>query len=113
MNAPQTYLRRKQYGDKSWKANSIEDFDLNGRTARLDVSTFKNDRGQLVTSASIGFVSGQMVTTAIFSDFYRTLEVSKVRCTEKAVSEQQARAVAQWDDLKADVLAYYAAKQAA
>jgi hypothetical protein len=113
MNAPQTYLRRKQYGDKSWKANSIEDFDLNGRLARLDVSTFKNDRGQLVTSASIGFVNGQVVTTAIFSDFYRTLEVSKVRCTEKAVSEQQARAVAQWDSLKSDVLAYYAAKQAA
>lgn len=113
MNAPQTFIRRKQYGDKSWKANTFQDFELNGRTARLDIGTFKNDRGQLVTSASIGFVNGDVVTTALFSDFYRTLEVSQVRCTEKAVSEQQARAVARFDDIKNAVFEYYAAKQAA
>jgi hypothetical protein len=113
MSALQTYLRRKQYGDKSWKANTVEDFVINDRLARLDVSTFKNENGQLVTAASIGFIKGEVVTTAIFSDFYRRIEVSKVRCTEKAVSEQQARAVAQWDSLKSDVLAYYSAKQAA
>lgn len=114
MNAiPQTYLRRKQFGDKSWKASSYEDFELNGRTARLDVSTWKNDRGQLVTAASIGFVNGNVVTTTIFGDFYATLEKNAVRCTEKAVSEQQARNVANWADIKQRVADYYAAKQAA
>jgi hypothetical protein len=110
---PQTYLRRKSYGDKSWTAKSYEDFELNGRTARLDVSTWKNDRGQLITMANIGFVNGQVVTTAIFSDFSARLEVSQVRCTEKAVSEQQARAVARWAEIKQNVLDFYAAKQAA
>ncbi len=111
MNAtPQTYLRRKQFDDKSWKANSNEDFDLKGRTARLDVSTWKNDRGQLVTAASIGFVNGNVVTTTIFGDFYATLEKNVARCTEKAVSEQQARQVSNWANIKQAALEYYAAK---
>lgn len=113
MNAPQTFIRRKQYGDKSWKANTCQEFELNGRVAQLDIGTFKNDRGQIVTSASVGFVDGNVVTTRIFGDFYRTLEVSKVRCTEKAVSDQQARAVANFEAIKADVLEFYSVKQAA
>lgn len=113
MTSPTTYLRRKSYGDKSWGAKTAESFDLNGRTAQLEVSTFKNDYSQLVTFASVGFVKDNIVTTAIFSDFARRLEVAKVRCTERAISEQQARAVAQWADLKNEVVAYYAAEQAA
>ena len=111
MNAPQTYLRRKSYGDKSWTATTTEEFALNGRTAQLSVWTSKDDRGRLTTSASVGFVTDRnTVTTAIFSDFYRRIEATTARCTEKAVSEQQARAVAGWDALKADVAAFYAAK---
>lgn len=112
MTSPTTYLRRKSYGDKSWGAKTAEIFELNGRTAQLEVSTFKN-YSQIVTFASVGFVEGDTVTTAIFSDFSRRLQVVKVRCTEKAISEQQARSVAQWADLKDEVAAYYAAKQAA
>jgi hypothetical protein len=108
MTTPQTYLRRKTYGDKSWTAKTVETFELNGRMAQLDVSTGKTDSGKIVTSASIGFIKGDIVTTAIFSDFFVRLEVSSVRCTEKAVSEQQARAVARWDEIKEKVFKYYA-----
>lgn len=114
MATPTTYLRRKSYGDKSWTATTCEEFELNGRTAQLSVRTSKDDRGCLTTSASIGFVSQPgIVTTAIFSDFYRRIETTATRCTEKAVSEQQARAVATWDALKMDVFSFYAAKQTA
>lgn len=110
---PQTYIRRKSYGDKSWGAKSFEDFELNNRTARLEVSTYKNDRGQLVTLASIGFVKGEIVTFTVFSDWSRRLESRVARCTDKAVSEQQARAVAQWGQLKQEVVEFYAQRQAA
>lgn len=114
MTAPTTYLRRKAYGDKSWGAKTVEEFELNGKIAQLTVSTTKNDRGELTTSASIGFVSAPgVVTTAIFSDYFKWLERNKVRCTEKAVSEQQARNVAQWAMLKGAVVDFYAAKAAA
>jgi hypothetical protein len=109
MTTPNTYLRRKSYGDKSWGAKTTEVFDLNGRNAQLEISTFKNDRGQLVTTAGIGFVNGNVVTTTIFGDFFRRIEVSTVRCTKKAVSEQQARAVAQWPSIKASAIDFYAA----
>ena len=106
-----TYLRRKQYGDKSWTARTAESFELNGRTAQLEVSTCKNDRGELTTTASIGFVSAPgIVTTAIFSDYFKWLDRKKVRCTDKNVSEQQARWVDQWAGIKADAINFYANK---
>jgi hypothetical protein len=109
-----TYLRRKIYGDKSWVAKTGETFELNGRQAQLLVTTSKNDRGQLTTSACIGFINDTGgVTTAIFSDYFKWLERTTTRCTEKAVSAQQARNVANWAQLKADVFAFYAAKAAA
>jgi len=114
MTALTTYLRRKAYGDKSWGATTSEEFDLDGKVARLTLSTSKNDRGELTTSASIGFVSAPgIVTTTIFRDYFKWLERTKVRCTEKAVSEQQARNVAQWAVIKGAVLDFYAAKAAA
>jgi len=109
-----TYLSRKAYGDKSWIAKTGEVFDLNGRKAQLTVSTTKNDRGELTTSACIGFVTAPgVVTTAIFSDYFKWLERKATRCTEKAVSEQQARNVANWAQLKDAVINFYAAKAAA
>lgn len=114
MTAPTTYLRRKIYGDKSWVAKTTEEFDLDGRIAQLAVSTWKDDSKRMVTLASVGFVTGQnIVTTAIFSDYSKWLARTSGRCTEKAISEQQAKAVAQWDAIKSEVLAFYAAKAAA
>lgn len=108
MTQPTTYLRRKAYGDKSWGAKTRESFEINGKLAQLELATWKNDRGQLVTFASVGFITGPgIVTTAIFQDFSKRLEVTKARCTEKAVSEQHARYVDQWDMIKAMVFHYY------
>jgi hypothetical protein len=109
--SPTTYIRRKAYGDKSWSAKTRESFDINGKLAQLELSTFKDDRGQLVTFASVGFITGPgIVTTAIFGDFFKRLEVTKARCTQKAVAEQQARSVDQWSVVKGAALDYYASK---
>jgi len=111
MTALTTYMRRKAYGDKSWTAKTTEEFELNGRTAQLVVSTTKNDNGVLTTSASVGFVTGPgIVTTEIFGDYFAWIERTKTRCTEKAVSEQQARAVANWPIMKAAVIDFYSSK---
>lgn len=114
MSALQTYLRRKTYGDKSWTAKTGELFDLNGRKAQLLMTTSKNDYGQLVTSASISFITAPGITTfAVFSDFYIRLASVKTRCTEKAVAEQQAEWVAQWNVIRQSALDFYAQKEAA
>ena len=111
MNAPTTYLRRKPYGDKSWTANTCEEFEINGRTAQLRICTSKPGAGTLTTSASVGFVTSPgIVTTAVFSDYFAWIERTKTRCTEKTVSDQQARAVANWPIIKAAALDFYASK---
>lgn len=101
-------VRRKYYGDKSWTAKSFESFTLNGKLARLEVETSKASDGRLSTSASVGFVTDSgSVITALYSDFYKLLDVSKTRCTEKAVFDQQSKAVANWGALKLEVINYY------
>ena len=87
MTAPTTYIRRKAYGDKSWSAKTRESFDINGTLAQLELSTFKDDLGHLVTFASVGFITDPgIVTTAIFGDFFKRLEVTKTRCTQSPPS---------------------------
>lgn len=114
MSALQTYLRRKTYGDKSWTAKTAEELEIDGRKAQLLVSTYKNDYGTLVTQASVSFITAPgILTFAVFSDFSARLAAVKTRCTEKAVSEQQARFVANWASLKQTVIDFYAEKAAA
>jgi len=114
MSALQTYLRRKTYGDKSWTAKTYEELEIDGRKAELMVSTYKNDSGILVTQASVSFITAPGIRTfAVFSDFSARLAAVRVRCTEKAVSEQQAKFVANWASIKQSVMAFYAEKAAA
>lgn len=111
----ETLIRRERWGNKSWTAETKESFDLNGRTARLSITTSKNSSGDLATYASIGFVNQPgIVTFTIFADYFKVLEIGKkVRCTDKNVEAQQARAVARWAEIKQDVFAFYALKEAA
>jgi hypothetical protein len=104
-----TFLRRERWGNKSWRAETIEQFELDGRTARLEITTSKNSSGDLATYASVGFVNQPgIVTTAVFSDYFKVLEIGKkVRCTDKNVEAQQARAVARWDEIKERVFEFY------
>ena len=111
----ETFIRRERWGNKSWTAETKETFDLNGRTARLSITTSKNSAGDLATYTSIGFITEPgIVTTTIFADYFKVLEIGKkVRCTDKNVEAQQARAVARWAEIKQDVFAFYALKEAA
>ena len=111
----ETLIRRERWGNKNWTGETNETFDLNGRTARLSITTSKNSSGDLTTYSSIGFITQPgIVTTTIFADYFKVLEIGKkVRCTEKNVEAQQARAVARWAEIKQDVFAFYALKEAA
>jgi hypothetical protein len=111
----ETLIRRERWGAKSWRAETKELFPLNGRTAQLEITTSKNSSGDLATYASIGFVNQPgIVTTAIFADYFKVLEIGKkVRCTDKNVAAQQARAVARWAEIKERVFEFYGQKEAA
>lgn len=111
----ESLIRRERWGNKCWKAEARENFELNGRKAVLDITTSKNSAGDLATYASVGFVNSPgVVTTAIFADFFAVLEIGKkVRCTDKNVGLQQARAVARLDEIRQRVFDFYGQKETA
>lgn len=107
----ETYIKRKPYGDRSWGATTAEEFDLNGRTAQLKITTYKNSGGDLVTYADIGFITGSGCTTHMLcQDYSARLARTGARCTEKAVSQQQAQFVANWALVKQNAINFYEGK---
>lgn len=109
----QTYIRRKAWGDKSWKATTCERFEIHGVLAQLEVETSKNDDGTISTTASVGWPKNGGVTHRLSfgrpgGDFYRTITKEKTRCTEKAVTAQHEQAKAVWGTIKALALEFYA-----
>jgi hypothetical protein len=101
-------IYQKPYGDKGWAAKAYEDFMLkDGRTARLEVSTWKVG-GLVITLAHIGFVTEPgVVVSEIFSDYVRRLANVKQRCTKQAVEDQQACFLDMWEAIKGDAIAHY------
>ena len=85
---PQSFTRKDLRGN--WKSTC--DFEL-PRSRVLRISTHKTDSGKLVTSASVHERKGGFETFVMFQDYHQNLIVQKVRVTEKAVSEQQTRAL--------------------
>jgi len=82
--------------------------------ARLTVTTRKGDPG-IWSSASVGFVRDRCVSCELFGDFHKTfLHDKKARATQAAIDRQHdsiftAQALT---DLRAQVLAFYAIKNA-
>lgn len=107
-----TYIGRKAFGDKSWKARTTEYFEIHGVNAQLEVETSKNDDGTISTTASVGWPKDGGVTHRLSfgrpgGDFYRTIAKEKTRCTEKAVTAQHEQAKAVWNTIKALALEFY------
>lgn len=89
---------------KAWKSETRVRL---GDGWQLDLLTRKNDRGELVTSASIGRVERGCVTHRMYADYSRQVFRRTARCTEKSVQLQHNEALALMETIFADVRAHY------
>ena len=86
-----------------------------GAGMALVVSTYKDNRGMLVTQASahvISVMNGQeFMTFRLYTDYSKPVIREKARVTEKAVREQHARALALLPTVLGEVRTHYATHQ--
>ena len=84
-----------------------------GAGMALVVSTYKDNRGMLVTQASahvISVMNGQeFMTFRLYTDYSKPVLREKARVTEKAVHEQHRRALALLPTVLEEVRTHYAA----
>ena len=84
-----------------------------GAGMALVVSTFKDNRGMLVTQASAHVISvmngKEFMTFRLYTDYSKPVLREKARVTEKAVHEQHARALALLPTVLEEVRTHYAA----
>lgn len=100
----------KQNGQ--WKADA--NIKIEGTDQVLKISTTKNSRKQLVTTASVARKEGAFEVFVLYEDYYRTLYLTVPKVVnEKRVTEQQQLALDEIDIILANVKEFYAAKQVA
>lgn len=100
----------KQRGQ--WKADAS--VKIEGTNQVLKISTWKNARKQLITTASVAVLERGFETFVLYEDFYRTLFISEPKVVnEKRVTEQQRQALDEIDIILANVKEFYAAKEVA
>lgn len=77
----------------------------------LRISTSKRSRGGISTSATaVVLCPDGTMSWLPFEDFNKHLIAEKVRCTEKSVREQHAKALEQAEAILAEAKAFYAGK---
>jgi hypothetical protein len=94
----------------AWQGQSFVPLE-NNRAVRL--STLKTHSGAIVSSATVVTMETMGFVYQPFSDYHKRLIVSNVRATEKAVMDQHEKALAMLDEIKAEIAAFYAKKDAA
>ena len=104
-------LNTRYYKDHngSWAAKTTVTMPNN---MHLSVRSYKG-RGEVTTVASVGHISadGMGVSTLLFSDFNVTLPGFKAgRLSEKVIKEAHDIALQGLENIKADVIAFYAAR---
>lgn len=100
----------KQRGQ--WKAEA--NVKIEGTDQVLKISTSKNSRKQLVTTASVANRVGCFEVFVMYQDFYRTLFISEPKVVnEKRVEEQQRQALDEIDIILGNVKKFYAAQAVA
>ena len=82
----------------------------------LQISTYKGDRGQLVTHATCAHMKEEAgystMTFEIFGDYSRRIISRTARCTEKTVREQHAHGVTMVGAVIEEAREYYRRKAA-
>lgn len=79
----------------------------------LRVHTCKVYGGNLVTTASVVFITDSGFRTMPMRDYRKTIFNVKIRCTEKAVESQHRAALQQIEAIKKEIDAHYPDKAAA
>ena len=92
----------------SWMA---EDFVPLDATRQLNVVTMKRSCGSIVTTARAVVKEGNTTTFIPFDDYRDTLITSPLRCTSKNVATVHGAMMSYIDQVKAEALAFYAAKE--
>lgn len=92
---------------------AIPELDSATGAAQMELSTEKYDNGRLVSAAHIHFVKDGMITFELCGDFRKVILRTLARATQKNLNTQHANVFtpAAIDALKAEALAFYAAKQ--
>ena len=94
-----------------WKAvDEIKLEETPEGTKVLVIRTSKNSSGELVTHASVCIAKDSWQTHRMYEDYSQWQLRSNNRCTEKNVEEQHAKVLQRLDAIKAEVVAFYAAK---
>ncbi|CAB4154900.1 hypothetical protein UFOVP653_40 [uncultured Caudovirales phage] len=93
-------------GAYGWKAETHIELE-GGRL--LDITTLKANGG-LRSRAQCYRRENGFITYVLFGDYSATLAASQARCTEKAVADLHRQALGKLDEIKAEVVAFYAAK---
>ncbi len=107
----ETYVRKDFYG--KWKAET--EVPLGGRKL-LCFHTSKDSRGKLSTMVSVHTLAddGKSRVHAMFSDYSKHVKIADVkRVTRTEVTKQHMKVLDKFEDIKADVAAFYAAKEPA
>ncbi len=95
-----------------WKAEA--NVKIEGTDQVLKISTSKNSRKQLVTTASVARLERGFEVFVLYEDFYRTLFISEPKVVnQKRVEEQQRQALDEIDIILGNVKEFYAAKEVA
>lgn len=101
-----------------WEGNTEITLGFVGpqREQILDIRTYRNHRGKLLSTASVSHGDGHGMKThhigvTYKADFFDVvLETEPSRITEKALKQQHAKAVAMVDSIKEQVRAHYQPK---
>jgi hypothetical protein len=95
---------------KEWEEKSRITFPDSNRV--INITTSKNSRGALTTSASVCHINGDFESHMLYQDFSETVKLSQPgRVTEKVVTEQHAGVMAKVNEIIDKVAAYYLKSQ--
>ena len=116
MNEPTTNIRK---GRDGWEAKT--EMPITGLTITegdkvkqgyLTIRTGKTSRG-IETGATVAFRDGMFMTHRLYEDFNVRFAARASRCTEKAIREIHADALAKLDTIMGAALAHYGMAEAA
>ena len=110
---PAIFTSKDRWG--KWSSTSRVEL---AESRQLKIRTSKNDRGQLVTYASVAVVRNEdgarIETFEVFGDYMKTVYATQPkRVTSKTVEEQQAKALEDLPYIIDNVKAFYANKSIA
>jgi ribosomal protein L3 len=94
---------------KNWRAATSIDLE-DARVLRIETS--KNDSGYVTTLATVHKRERDTLIHAMFADYSKYLAKEKIRATDKAITAQHDKVLADLPTIMADVTRHYAGEPA-